>query len=77
MEWIDRDSKETRFIPESLVASDYLDAINSEPSLHPIDPYVKAQQRVLVERFDNVKKKLYFKIKNIPFFFLLGDKCLL
>ncbi len=54
LEWIDRDTKETRFIPESLVVSDYLDEINAEPRLHPTDPYLKAKHRVLVERSSSV-----------------------
>jgi len=57
LEWIDPDTKETRFIPESLVVSDYLDEVNSESPLQPTDPYLKATQRVLVERFSNVNKK--------------------
>jgi glutathione S-transferase len=56
LEWIDRDSKETRFIPESLIVVDYLETIHSEPRLYPTDPYLKAQQRVLVDRFSNVVK---------------------
>lgn len=56
LEWIDRDTKETRFIPESLIISDYLDETNSEPRLQPTDPYLKAKQRVLIERFSSVNK---------------------
>jgi glutathione S-transferase len=68
LEWIDPDTKETRFIPESLVVSDYLDEVNSESPLQPTDPYLKATQRVLVERFSNVNKNNSTKQSN---FFLL------
>jgi len=56
LEWIDRDTKETRSIPESLVVSDYLDNLNSKNQLHPTDPYLKAKQQVLVGRFGSVNK---------------------
>ncbi len=54
LEWIDQGSKETRSIPESLIVSDYLDELFPEKRLQPRDPYVKASQRVLIERFGNV-----------------------
>ena len=54
LEWIDIQTKQVKFIPESLLVSDYLDEVHSEHRLHPTDPYVKAQQRILVERFNSV-----------------------
>ena len=54
LEWIDSNSKETHFIPESLVTCDYLDEFYPEHRLQPQDPYVKATQRVLIERFGSV-----------------------
>jgi glutathione S-transferase len=54
LEWIDPASKETRLVPESLIVSDYLDALYPEHRLHPVDPYLKAKQQVLVGRFGNV-----------------------
>ncbi|UJR34290.1 hypothetical protein I4U23_021694 [Adineta vaga] len=59
LEWIDRDSKETRFIPESLIVCDYLDETNSQNRLHPTDPYLKTKQRVLIDRFSNVVSAFY------------------
>jgi len=59
LEWIDPNSKETQFIPESLVVSDYLDDLYSENRLHPLDPYLKAKQKVLVGRFGNVQSAFY------------------
>jgi len=59
LEWIDRDSKEVRSIPESLIVSDYLDNIHPENRLHPVDPYLKAKQQVLVGRFGNVQSAFY------------------
>jgi len=56
LEWIDRDSKQTRSVPESLIVSDYLDNLYPEHRLHPSDPYLKAKQQVLVGRFGNVRK---------------------
>ena len=56
LEWIDENSKETRFIPESLVVSDFLDEKYPESRLQPADPYQRAQQRVLVERFSGVSE---------------------
>lgn len=54
LEWIDESTKEVKFIPESLVVCDYLDEVYPENRLHPNDAYVKAQQRVLIERFSSV-----------------------
>ncbi|CAF3380130.1 unnamed protein product [Rotaria sp. Silwood2] len=59
LEWIDNDTKEVRFIPESLIVSDYLDETKAENRLQPNDSYVKAQQRILVERFNNVVSPFY------------------
>jgi len=58
LEWIDPETKETRFIPESLVVSDYLDE-NSKTLLQPTDSYLKAKHRVLIERFSNVTSAFY------------------
>jgi glutathione S-transferase len=64
LEWIDRDSKETRFIPESLIVSDFLEEKHPEIRLQPTDAYLKAQQRVLVDRFSNVRiKNFLFQYK--------------
>lgn len=54
IEWIDQTTNETRFVPESLVVSDYLDETFGETRLQPADSYAKARQRVLVERFSSV-----------------------
>jgi len=70
LEWIDRDSKETRLIPESLVVSDYLDNLYPENRLQPADPYLKAKQQVLVGRFGNVNKSLVFYIDECFFHFI-------
>jgi glutathione S-transferase len=59
LEWIDADSKETRAIPESLIVSDYLDNLYPENQLQPADPYLKAQQQVLVGRFGSVQSAFY------------------
>ncbi|CAF1285206.1 unnamed protein product [Adineta steineri] len=61
LEWIDHDSKQTKFIPESLIVSDYLDETNSQNRLQPTDPYLKAKHRVLIDRFSGVITA-YFKI---------------
>jgi glutathione S-transferase len=75
LEWIDPNTKETLFIPESLVVSDYLDEIYSEPRLQPTNPFLKAKQRVLVERFGSVNRNFSFIIKLL--FFISGWFCLL
>lgn len=67
LEWIDENSKETRFIPESLVVSDFLDEKYPDSRLQPADPYQKAQQRVLVERFSGVSKAS-FQFFHLPSF---------
>jgi len=54
LEWIDPDTKEVRSVPESLVVSDFLDALYPEHPLQPADPYVKAKHQVLISRFGNV-----------------------
>ena len=56
LEWIDEKSNETRFVPESLVVSDFLDEKYPQTRLQPTDPYQKAQHRVLVERFSGVSQ---------------------
>lgn len=56
LEWIDSNSKEVRAVPESLVVSDYLDALHPEHRLQPDDPYVKAKHQVLVGRFGSVRR---------------------
>jgi glutathione S-transferase len=71
LEWIDPNTKETLFVPESLVVSDYLDEIYSEPRLQPTDPFLKAKQRVLVERFSSVNRNLSIIIKILFFYFRL------
>ncbi|CAB3387765.1 Hypothetical predicted protein [Cloeon dipterum] len=44
-----------RFVIESLIVADYLDEIgDSNISLHPRDPYKKAKDRVLVDKFNSV-----------------------
>ncbi|CAF3755969.1 unnamed protein product [Rotaria sp. Silwood1] len=64
LEWIDNDTKEVRFIPESLVVSDYLDEIKSDNRLQPNDSYAKAKQRILVERFNNVTTPFYKVLRS-------------
>jgi glutathione S-transferase len=66
LEWIDRDSKQTRLVPESLIVSDYLDNLYPENRLHPSDPYLKAKQQVLVGRFGNVRKNFQEFNKIFP-----------
>ncbi|CAF1200712.1 unnamed protein product, partial [Didymodactylos carnosus] len=57
LEWIA--DKQTKFIPESFVVSDYLDEFYPEHHLHPLDPYHKAKQRVLTERVSNLITAFY------------------
>lgn len=59
LEWIDPDTKQVRAIPESLVVCDYLENKYPQPALYPTDPYVRAQQQVLVGRFGNVQSAFY------------------
>ncbi|CAF1268722.1 unnamed protein product [Rotaria sordida] len=59
LEWIDNNTKEIRFIPESLIVSDFLDETNPENRLQPNDQYVKAQHRVLIERSSNITTPFY------------------
>ncbi|CAF1285426.1 unnamed protein product [Adineta ricciae] len=66
LEWIDNQSKETRFIPESLIVSDYLDEAYPQTRLQPTDPYLRAQQRVLIERFSNVVGPFYKILRGDP-----------
>jgi glutathione S-transferase len=54
LEWIDQDSKEIRLVPESLIVSSYLDESHPNHPLQPRDPYAKATQQVLIQRFGNV-----------------------
>ncbi len=60
LEWIDPATKEVRIVPESLIVSDYLDALYPSNRLQPADPYVKAKQQVLVGRFGSVNKIFFF-----------------
>ena len=57
LEWIDPETKETKFIPESLVVCDYLEETKPEVQLYPGDAYAKAKQRILVERFSSVNER--------------------
>ncbi|UJR36489.1 hypothetical protein I4U23_029212 [Adineta vaga] len=59
LEWIDHDSKQTRSIPESLIICDYLDDLYPQNRLHPTDPYLKAKQKLLVDRSGNVRSGFY------------------
>ncbi|CAF3375391.1 unnamed protein product [Rotaria sp. Silwood1] len=59
LEWIDHDSKEVRSVPESLIISNYLDDLYAEHRLHPVDPYLKAKQQMLTERFGGVRSAFY------------------
>ncbi|CAF0780112.1 unnamed protein product [Adineta ricciae] len=59
LEWIDKDSKEIRSIPESLVICDYLDELYPQNRLHPTDPYLKARHQILTSRFSNVYSEFY------------------
>jgi len=59
LEWIDPDTNEQRFLAESLVVCDYLDEIYPEHRLHPQDPYLKAKQRMLIERCSNLTTAFY------------------
>ena len=54
LEWLDKDSKQVRSIPESLIVCDYLDELYPTTRLHSTDPFVRARQQVLVGRFGNV-----------------------
>ncbi|CAF3717344.1 unnamed protein product [Adineta steineri] len=63
LEWIDSDSKKTRSILESLVISDYLDNLHTEHRLHHKDPYIRANQQILIGKFGNVLSSFY-KIIN-------------
>ncbi|CAF1388209.1 unnamed protein product, partial [Didymodactylos carnosus] len=54
LEWVDPKTQEKHFLAESLVISDYLDDIYPEHHLQPTDPYLKAKQRILIDRFSNV-----------------------
>ncbi|CAF4010148.1 unnamed protein product, partial [Rotaria sp. Silwood1] len=64
LEWIDANSKQTALVPESLIICDYLDEKYPEHRLHPLDPYLKAKQRVLVDRMGNVTYAYYTIIKG-------------
>lgn len=65
IEWIEQDSKQVRSIPESLIISNYFDELYPEPRLHPVDPYAKAQQQLLTDRFENVSSRFFLKRKII------------
>jgi glutathione S-transferase len=60
LEWIDPNSNELRSITESLIVSDYLDEIYPDNQLHPSDPYVRATQRVLIDRFGGVSDDILY-----------------
>ncbi|CAF1196781.1 unnamed protein product [Adineta steineri] len=66
LEWIDHDSKESKFIPESLIVSDYLDETNSQNRLQPTDPYLKAQHRVLIDRYSSITTAFYKIMRGDP-----------
>jgi len=50
-----------RVLSESLIAADYLDEIgDSSKVLHPKDAFLKAKDRLLVERFGSVCTNIFF-----------------
>ena len=57
-----------RFIPESLVINDYLEEIYPQISLQSNDSYIKAKQRVLIERFYSVNIQKYCVLQNFLYF---------
>ena len=77
LEWIDPLTKETKSIAESLVVCDYLDEIKPDVRLHPADPYAKAKQRILVDRFSGVNRILLTQLRLIYFdlIFILDNQC--
>lgn len=76
LEWIDPTTKETRRLFESLIISDYIDEAYPEHRLHSIDPYIKAKQRILVERFVNVSVSVFYSM-SFHLYSCSGYKCLL
>ena len=77
LEWIDRDTKEVRAIPESLVVSDYLDALYPENRLQPDDPYLKSKHQVLVGRFGSVSRNSSKDSRSFQCIFFVGTICIL
>ena len=48
-----------RLVQESLIVSEYLDDLYTENKLIPSDPYAKANQKLLIERFSKVTTGFY------------------
>jgi glutathione S-transferase len=48
-----------KYLFESVVICDYLDEKYPRNPLHSRDPYVKAQDRLLIERFNEVLEELH------------------
>ena len=48
-----------RVLPESIVVSEYLDALYPENRLQPADAFVNAYHKLLIERFSKVTTCFY------------------
>jgi len=53
-----------RFIPESLIISEYLDDLFPENRLKPTDPYVNACHKLLIDKFSKVTGGFYKLLKG-------------
>ena len=47
--------KKIQILTESTICNDYLDEVYPDEKLNPTDPYEKAKQRILLERWGKVK----------------------
>ena len=49
-----------QMLSESAICNDYLDEVYPDEKLNPTDPYEKAKQRILLERWGKVMTKSSF-----------------
>lgn len=57
---------EDRSIPESLIVSEYIDEAYPENKLKPSDPFLAAQNKLVIENFGKVTSSYYKLIQNDP-----------
>lgn len=62
------ETNDGKILSESLIVADYIDeAYPSQRKLHPTDPYQKAQNRILLEKYGSSVRFILQKVLKINF----------